>query len=251
MALALARRGATVIVAARREERLQELLEEMGPGDHSYVVCDVSNLDSVRRMAAAVAERTDHLDLLVNNAGRPGPGPIASASPEEVEEVVTTNLLGGIWCIQLLGTLIDAAPRTDRLPAIVNVASMSGRIPLAGAATYTASKFGFVGFSEALWSEMRNRGIHVMVVNPGLVDTEGFPMHVAHSVPLLRRTVMTPDRVAEALCRGVETGRFEVRVQGWWHLVYYFMFFLGPLRRRLMRHLMGLVSRAITKEGRR
>lgn len=248
VAHALARRGATVIACARREVMLQQLVEELGSDRHWYVVCDVSDLESVRAMAAEVARRTDHLDLLVNNAGRPGAGLIAKASPEEVESVLKTNLIGGIWCTQLLHELIDASPRTPRLPAVVNVASISGRIPLPGAATYTASKFGMVGFSEALWAEMRNRDIHVTVVNPGLVHTEGFPMDEVLGMPLLRRLVMSPDRVAEALCEGVEKGRAEVRVQRWWSGVYYLLFALGPYRRKLLRGFLRLVNKAVTTE---
>lgn len=248
VAHALARRGASVIVCARRESKLAELVEELGPGQHSYVVCDVGDLESVRAMANTVAGRTDHLDLLVNNAGRPGAGLIATATPEEVESVIKTNLLGGIWCTQLLHDLIDASARKPRLPAVVNVASISGRLPLPGAATYTASKFGMVGFSEALWAEMRNRNIHVTVVNPGLVHTEGFPMDEILGVPGLRRLVMSSERVAEALCNGVETGRAEVRVQRWWSGIYYLMFFLGPYRRRVSRAFLRLVNKAVTTE---
>lgn len=245
---ALAGRGATVIVAARREAKLQELVEELGSHRHSYVVCDVSDLESVKAMAAEVARRTERLDLLVNNAGRPGAGTIARATPEEVENVVKTNLLGAIWCTQLLHDLMDSSPKTARLPAVVNVSSMSGRLPLPGAATYTATKFAMVGFSEALWAEMRNRDMHVTVVNPGLVHTEGFPMDEILAVPLLRRLVMSPQRIAEALCEGVEKGRAEVRVQRWWSPIYYLLFFLGPLRRRLLRGFLRLVNKAVTTE---
>ncbi|MEX2587546.1 MAG: SDR family oxidoreductase, partial [Actinomycetota bacterium] len=246
VAHALARRGATVIVSARRESRLEQLIEELDSDRHWYVVCDVTDLESVKAMAAAVAQRTDRLDLLVNNAGRPGAGLIAESTPEEVDNVVKTNLTGAIWCTQLLHDLMDAGPRTRRLPAVVNVASMAGRIPLPGAATYAATKFGMVGFSEALWAEMRNRDIGVTVVNPGLVHTEGFPMDEVLATPLLRRMVMSPERIAEALCDGVERGRAEVRVQQWWTPIYYLLFALGPYRRRLLRLFLRLVNKSVT-----
>lgn len=235
-----------MIVSARREDRLKELVDELPPGDHWYVICDVTDLDSVRRMAAVVAERTDHLDLLFNNAGRPGAGLMAKATSEDIEAVVRTNLLGSMWCTRELLELIGAAPRTGRLPAIVNMASMAGRIALPGAATYTATKFGMVGFSEALWSEMSQRGVQVMVICPGLVHTEGFPMDRILSKPWLRWSVMGPDRVAEAMIRGVERRRAEVRVQSWWSAVYYLLLVLGAVRRFLVRLFLRLVNKVVT-----
>lgn len=232
-AVALAQRGATVIAVARREDRLVNLVGELGGQPHSHVVCDVSDVEDLRSMAAAVSARTPRVDVLVNSAGIPGPASVTDATPEEVEKVIRVNLMAPIWSIQALFPLFANAPRDGRTPVIVNVASMAGRIPLPGAATYTASKFGLVGFTEALWGEMHDRGVQAMVVNPGFVDTEGFPMDHLLGSPLLRWTVMTPERVAEAMCRGIESGRTEIRVQEWWTAGYWATLILGPVRRRV------------------
>jgi NAD(P)-dependent dehydrogenase (short-subunit alcohol dehydrogenase family) len=231
--------GATVGVAARREGRLKEVVEELGPGDHFYATCDVSDLDSVRALVSSVKERTDHVDVLVNNAGVSSAGPVTEATSEEMEKVIKVNLLGSIWSCKEFLPLVDAAPRNSKTPIIVNVASMAGRMAVPGSADYVASKFGLVGFTESMWSVLDSKGIRSMMVNPGAADTEGFPMDQVKANPLTAWTVMGADRVAKALVRGIEQGSFEVRVQWWLYPVYYTYFAAGPLRRRLASLVRG------------
>ncbi|HEX2149744.1 MAG TPA: SDR family NAD(P)-dependent oxidoreductase [Actinomycetota bacterium] len=241
-AQAFANRGATVIAVARREDRLAELVEELGGQPHSYVVCDLSDIGQIRGMAQTIASRTPKVDVLLNNAGIPGPGLVTESTPEEIEAFFKVNLLAPIWCIQELFPLLAHAPRDGRTPVIVNLASMAGRIPVPSSAPYTASKYALVGFTESLWSEMHGKGIQVMVVNPGFVHTEGFPMDPLLKNPLLRWTVMKAPRVAEAVCHGIESGSTEVRVQGWWHAGYYATILLGPLRRRVSQAVWGSMN---------
>lgn len=227
----LARRGASVTVAARREDRLQRLVAELGGEGHAYAVCDVSNLEDVRELAATVGERNGFIDVLVNNAGIPTSGPLIRASSEEMEKVIRTNLLGTIWCTKELLPLLESAPRTTRTPVVVNVASMGGRIPLPRSPDYIASKFGTVGFTESAWHELNAVGIKSMMVLPGLANTEGFPMDPILANPLTKWSVMGPDRVARALVNGIERGQFEVRVQWWLNPLYLATLALGPLRK--------------------
>lgn len=229
-ALAFAARGATVFVAARRADWLKLLVEDMGPGHHHAFVCDVSQLTQVRDLAEFVAEHTDHLDVLVNNAGVRSAGPLTQATSEAMEQVIRTNLLGPIFCTRELLPLLKAAPTGRRLPAVVTIASIAGRIAIPRSADYTASKFGLVGLTEALWHDLAAEGVHTMMVNPGPVDTEGFPMTRVKALPGLSWAVMEPQRVARAIVRGIERGTFEVRVQWWFHPVYA-LSLAGPLRR--------------------
>lgn len=245
IARAVAERGATVIAVARREELLASLVEELGGPPHSHLACDLSDLDRVRAMAAELDRRTSRVDILVNNAGIPGSGPVTEATPEEAEHLFKVNLLSPVWCIQTLFPLIAQAPRDGRTPVIVNMASMAGRIPLPGSPLYAASKFALVGLTESLWAEMRGKGVQTMVVNPGFVHTEGFPMDELLRNPLLRWTVMDASRVAEAVCRGIEHRRTEVRVQGWWNAGYYLSLLLGPLRRRVSRAALVAVEKRV------
>jgi NAD(P)-dependent dehydrogenase (short-subunit alcohol dehydrogenase family) len=242
-ARAFAARGATVIAVARREERLAALVDELGGAPHSYVRCDVTDLEDVRSMAAVVASRSDHLDLLLANAGIPGPGPILGATSEEVERVIRTNLLGPIWCLIELLPLLDMAPRTDRTPIIANLASMAGRMPVPQAPFYTAAKFGLVGFTEAAWSDLGSKGIRAMLVNPAFTETEGFPMDELRATPGLKGIVMKPDRVARAIVSGIERGAFEVRVQWWWSIIHWLGLVSGPLKRIATARASGLAGR--------
>lgn len=243
-AQAFAERGATVVAVARREERLAQLVQELGGEPHSYIVCDLSKPDQIRAMAETLGTRTAKVDVLFNNAGIPGPGLISESSFEEIEEFFKVNLLAPIWCIQALFPLLAFAPRDGHTPVIVNMASMAGRIPIPSSAPYTASKYAMVGFTESLWAEMHDKGIQVMVVCPGFVHTEGFPMDALLKDPLMRWAVMKPSRVAEATCRGIESGSTEVRVQGWWTIGYYLTLLMGPLRRRVSHKVWSAKSPA-------
>lgn len=231
VALQLAERGATVIVAARRADCLKLLVEEMGGDPHLAVVCDVTDLQQVRNLAEAVAEHAGHLDLLVNNAGIRSAGPLSTASSEEMAAVVHTNLLGPLFCTRELLDLLRASPPSFRTPAVANVASIAGRIAIPRSADYTASKFGVVGLTEALWHDLAHHGIRVLMVNPGPADTEGFPMTKVKAIPGLAWAVMDASRVARALLRGVERGSFEVKVQWWFHPVYFLAVVAGSARR--------------------
>jgi short-subunit dehydrogenase len=110
------------------------------------------------------------------------------------------------------------------------VASIAGRVAIPRSSDYTASKFGLVGMTESLWHDLAASGIKVMMVNPGPVDTEGFPMAKVKAVPGLAWTVMEPARVARAIVRGIERGAFEVRVQWWFHPVYHAAVLAGSAR---------------------
>jgi uncharacterized protein len=239
-----AARGATVVAVARRRQQLEALMDELGSPGHSYVVCDVSDLEQVRAMAGAVAERTDHVDLLLNNAGIRSSGRLTRSTSEGMEQVIRTNLLGGIWVTKELLPLLEAAPRTSRTPVIVNLASMAGRLPTPKASDYAASKFGMVGFTESLWHDLAPKGIRVMMVNPGLIDTEGFSMAKAKASKALSWAVMEAPRVVAALIRGVERGGFEVRVQWWMHALYHGAVTIGPARRGIA----GLIRRKVSSQ---
>ena len=230
-AKALAAKGATVVVAARREDRLRQLVQELPGDDHWHVQCDVSSLEDIREMAATVGERTGYLDVLVNNAGIPTSGPLSRAKSEDMERVIRTNLLGTMWCCKELLPVLETAPRATRTPVIVNVSSMGGRIPLPKSPDYIASKFGVVGFTESMWEDLNSMGIKSMMVLPGIAHTEGFPMDAIMANPLTKWSVMGPERVAQSIVNGIERGSFEVRVQWWLHPLYYATVALGPLRK--------------------
>ena len=246
LCLQLARKGATIVAVARRQEKLDSLISELGGGPHLCFVCDVSRLEDVKNMAAFVEREAGKVDVLVNNAGVSTSGPLSGATSEQMEAVIRTNLLGPMWCAKELLPVMQRSPRTTRTPVIVNVASMAGRIPTPGSPDYSASKFGLVAFTESIWAELKDKGIRVMMVNPGLTDTEGFPMDKVRADPSAAWAVMEVPRVVRAIIKGIERGGFEVRVQWWMHPVYHLTVLMGPLRRIVtsrLRSSMGDVGK--------
>ena len=194
-AIAFARRGARVILVARRKDRLEAVaarIEQAG-GRAIAWTCDVTDLARVEKLPGLVKELTgSSTDVLVNNAGIAGGGPFLQLSHERIDEVVRVNLLGlmHLTRVFLPGMLSRGSGH------IINIASLAGRFAVPGAAVYSATKHGVVAFSESLDVSTRRRGVLVTSVNPAYVPTEGFP---ATNRPSL--LTLTPERVAEAIVK--------------------------------------------------
>jgi short-subunit dehydrogenase len=211
-ALAFAGHGSTVVATARREARLADLVAEIeAAGGHGLGVrCDVTDLAQVQDLVNTVRDAYGRCDVLVNNAGIPGGGPFAELSMHQIERVTRTNYLGVLYCSKTFLPLMLDQGRGH----IVNVASMAGRFAVPGASVYAATKHAVVAFSEALYFELKPRGIIVTVVNPGIVSTEGFPHADARDRRIGRP--MRPERVAEAIVDVVRRGKApELSVPRW------------------------------------
>jgi len=200
-ALAFAARGADVVLAARREDKLQEvatLVAQRGRKAAS-VRCDVSDLEQVRELQRKTEEAFGRCDVLVNNAGIPGGGPFAELTMEQIERIARVNYLGVLYCTKVFLPMMLEARRGH----VVNVASLAGRFAVPGASVYSSTKHAVVAFSEALYYELGSKGILVTAVNPGLVTTEGFPHRDAVDAG---RKVMSSDEVARLIVRVVDEG---------------------------------------------
>ncbi len=196
----LAKEGASVVLAARRVERLEALAAEIeGRGGRALAVkCDVTEIADLQGLRDRVDEAFGRCDVLINNAGIPGGGRFEDLSLEQIERVIRVNLLG-----VLFGTKAFLPMMLDRRRGhIVNVASLAGRYATPGASVYSASKHGVVAFSEALYYELGPRGILVTSVNPGFAATEGFPQGRLPSA-----LVMPADKVARAIVEVVKEGK--------------------------------------------
>jgi hypothetical protein len=206
---ALVERGWHAVLLARREERLRALAEELAA---EYRVCDVGRRDDVERVAASVIERHPRIHLLVNNAGIPGRAGFAAIELERLEEVLRVNYLGAVWCLRAFLPALEAAGRSD----VVNIVSVAGAVTFAPAGPYSASKHAQLAFSRAATAELRGRGIHVHTVNPGFVETEGFPQATTLRSAILRRLVIGPEQVARHVLKAVERDRRETFVPRWY-----------------------------------
>jgi uncharacterized protein len=203
--------GWQVVLIARREERLRALAHEL---DGEYEVCDVGKREDVERVAARVLERHPQILLLVNNAGMPARSTFTRIDAERLEEVLRVNYLGGIWMTRAFLPGLEAAGRSD----IVNIVSVAGTVAFAPAGPYSASKHAQLAFSRATAGELRSRGIHVHTVNPGFVETEGFPQARTLRSGLLRRLVVGPDRVARHVVKAIERDKRETFVPAWYRI---------------------------------
>src|SRR6185437_4400340 len=193
--------GSRVVLVGRREERLQALAGELGEERVGYVAADLVEADAPERVHQHVLERHGRLDLLVNNAGASWRGRFAEGGWENVRRTMEINFDAQVRLTEaLLPLLRESAPS-----AIVTVSSTAGRVARAGAGAYSASKFALAGWSDALWAEERPHGVHVGLVLPGFIATEGFPQSELIEKPWTRWIVSTPERAAEAIYQvGVE-----------------------------------------------
>ena len=232
-ALRFAKAGSTVVLAARRAERLEALAGRIGAngGTALPVRCDVMVHEDIERLRDATLETFGRCDVLVNNAGLSGAGPFRDVDTERLEQVIATNLTGLVLCTKaFLPSMLER-----RRGHIVNVASLAGRFASPGAAVYGASKHGVVAFSEALYHELRGTGVLVTSVNPGFSPTEGFPMR-GTPTPIL----LDPDRVARTIVDVVRRGKApEISIPRALAVLQVFRVLTPPL----YRWAVGVVSR--------
>jgi NAD(P)-dependent dehydrogenase (short-subunit alcohol dehydrogenase family) len=168
---ALLDRGARVFLCALHAQGVEEVLVGLQKDYRDRVlggVCDVRRPDQVHSMFEKVENQMSGLDILVNNAGVGLFRYVAEIQPEEWQSTLETNLSGVFHCCR------EAIPIMKRRGGgcIINIASLAGKNAFPGGAAYNASKFGVVGFSEALMQEVRYDHIRVSYVMPGSVDTE-------------------------------------------------------------------------------
>jgi short-subunit dehydrogenase len=196
--------GAQLVLVARRADRLEALAGQLG-GDVLVLAEDLTDEAAGARIAAAVRERHGRLDLLVNNAGAGWRGAFADVGTANLRRTLELNLFAQAALTEaLLPLLRESAPS-----AVVNVASTAGRVARAGSGGYSASKFAFIGWTDSLHLEERPNGVHVGLVNPGFVATEGFPQAELVAKAVTRWMVSTPEKVAEAIVQAGPGGKAE------------------------------------------
>ena len=200
-----------LVLLARREDRLRALADEI---DGEYEVCDISDREQVETTARRVLERHPAIRLLVNNAGIPGRASFLTIEPERLEALIRTNYLGSVWCLRAFLPALEAAGESD----VVNIVSIAGTVAFPPSGPYSASKHAQIAFSRTIAAELAPRGIRVHTVNPGFIETEGFPQRTALRSPFFRRVVVGPERVADHVAASIDAGRAETYVPGWYRI---------------------------------
>ena len=196
--------GARLVLVARREQRLAELARSL-PAPATWIAVDLTEPDAPSRVLTHLEEHHERLDLLVNNAGASWRDSFADGGYENVRRTMELNFDAVVRLTEeLLPLLRGSAPS-----AIVNVSSTAGRVARAGAGAYSASKFALAGWTDALHAEERANGVHVGLVLPGFIETEGFPAVELKAKAATRWLVSTPERAAEAVYEAGPGGRGE------------------------------------------
>jgi len=201
-ALKLAASGATVVLAARNEERLAELVREIetGGGKAFAFPVDVADEEQVKTAFKSALGQLGKIDILINNAGITRDQLVMRMKRADWDAVLNTNLTSAYLCIQqVIGSMLK-----QRWGRIINITSVFGQTGQAGQANYAASKAGLIGLTMAIAREVASRSITCNAVAPGFIETsmtsgfsEDFKQNALKMIPLGR--VGTPEDVASAV----------------------------------------------------
>jgi 3-oxoacyl-[acyl-carrier protein] reductase len=170
IAESLARAGANVLVCARNADEVAKAagtLDALGEGRVIGVPCDLRRYEDAQRLIGKAVDEFDGVDVLVNNAGIGHFASIEEITVEQWQQTLETNLSGVFY------TCREAIPHMKRRGSgwIISIGSLAGKNPFAGGSAYNASKFGLLGFSEAMMLDVRQYGIRVSCIMPGSVAT--------------------------------------------------------------------------------
>jgi short-subunit dehydrogenase len=230
--------GANLVLVARGKAGLEGVAAELG-GPVAVVAGDITDAAVQDAAVAAAVERFGGLHVLVNNAGLNTRGAFEQFAPEDVGKVVDVNLRAPIT---LTARVLPHMRRAGK-GAIVNVASLAGKVPLVHEAVYSSTKFGIRTFTMALADELRGTGITVSAVSPGPVDTQ-FIMGDLDHVPdiVLSQPLSTAELVAALVVACAVDGRVEratPRLSGALATLGY----VAPALRRTLRPLFEQIGR--------
>ncbi len=223
-ALKFASEGWDVTLAARQEERLQTVADQITAMGRQAIALptDVSNPDQVTALVEKSLVTFGKIDALINNAGICLTGPMVNTSLEDWHRIFDTNFWGYIHTIQAALPSMLAAGKGS----IVNVGSIGGKMPMPNMTAYCASKYALTGMTETLRLELTSKGIHVGIVHPGVIDSDFLEraMFRGESDKEVdgRQQQMTqalqsglasqPEEVAEAIWKAVQKEQTEVVV---------------------------------------
>jgi uncharacterized protein len=207
--------GAHVILVARREDRLRALAGEIGPNASVLAVDLVEDGAPARVREHLEREHGGALHLLVNNAGSSWRARFADGGWDNVQRHMTLNFDAVVRLTEALLPLLRATAPS----AVVNVASVAGRVGRPGAGAYSASKFALAGWSDSLAAEEREHGVHVGLVLPGFIATEGFPAEELKAKATTRWLVSTTDKAADAIAAAGLDGVAERYVPRAWAVI--------------------------------
>jgi short-subunit dehydrogenase len=210
IAVEAARRGGRVVASARSADLLQELRKEVQStgGEIEVVAGDICKPEDRAALVAAAQQYYGGLDILINNAGIGATGHFVDSDPAALRSIFETNFFALCEVTRVFLPLLKAG----RTPMLINISSVLGRRAIPGRPLYSASKFAVAGFSESLRAELWKDGIDVLVVNPGLTQTN-FSKNMLEQkakVQLDHLRGMTSEEVAVATLDAAAKGKPEI-----------------------------------------
>jgi short-subunit dehydrogenase len=245
-AIDLARRGATVAICARRADRLEEALRECrdhAPRSRAYP-CDVRDREQIRTTVDRARADLGPVDILINNAGVGAYHLFTEAREDEFEELMRANFFSALYFTrEVMPSMIER-----QTGAVVFVSSFAGRIATWRHTAYSASKFAMTGLAEALYYEVKSRGVHVAVIYPAVIRTELFDKgpgfeHLRHVV---EPQLLGPEVVARAIAKAIEKERFELFAPGRYAIIWKLR---ALFPRAMMRGTLSFVKRQFERPG--
>lgn len=206
----LAQAGARVLVTARREERLEQLVAELGAEQHPALALagDITQPEFRAALLARAQQEFGALDILVNNAGAGAIGLFEDSTPETLRRIMELNFFAPVELVRSALPLLKAGNQ----PLIANVASVLGHRAVPKKSEYCASKFALHGMSDALRAELGPQGIDVCLISPSTTVSEFFDVAAGdkEKLPWLKVPGMTSAAVGRAAVRAIRAGRHEV-----------------------------------------
>jgi short-subunit dehydrogenase len=213
MAKALAARGATLLLSARKADALQALAPELPGEGHRALPADLAEPGAAEKLAAEAGE----VDVLVANAGLPAAGWLSDFTPDQVKRALRVNLEAPM----LLAQALFPAMVERGSGHLVFISSLSGKAPSPRTAIYNATKFGLRGFALGLRADLGPKGIGVSLVSPGFIREAGMFADAGAKPPPGMGTG-TPDQVGAAVVKAIEHDKAEIAV--------------APMTQRVMAH---------------
>jgi len=243
-ARAFAKAGANLVLVARNKKNLETIADELRAITRVEIMAmDVSDTDACVNLFKKAQFEFECIHLLVNNAGYHERGPVETVSADDLGKMIDVNLKAPIMlCRHAIPYIREAGEG-----AIINVASLAGRTPVPGAATYSASKFGLRAFTFSLAEELKDTNIKLAIVSPGPIDT-GFIMSNIDNVTDLTfsQPLSTADEVANeilTICSNAKRERSMPPISGLLTTVSY----LFPAVGRILRPLLEKKGRSVKR----
>ena len=191
--------GVKVALVARKQAMLDAAVAQLGAQNAVAFALDVNDRAAMTALPGQVVTRLGQLDILINNAGYNCRGAVQERTPQELLQILETNLLAPVFLTRV------ALDHLRPGGIIINVASLAGKIPVGHEACYSASKFGLRAFSRALASDLGERGIRVSCINPGPVDTEFFGDIATVPDLVFSQPMSSADQVADAILECIQS----------------------------------------------